>query len=648
MIGIERYPNLLKPLRLGDTVFRNRMFSAPTGLLDLNSQYVPSGDWITYFERKAKGGAGCVNIGECWIDGTPSPDSTYRVIQMKDHSLNFNALGKIANNITRYGAVATLELHKTGTVRDENGEEYMLGPSEGHNPYSRRSEMRGMTEEQILQVINDYAEAAVYAKSRGFGMVSIHGGHGWFLHQFYSPAFNKRTDRWGGSVENRARLAVAVIDEIHKRCGKNYPVEIRISGSEIFEGGYDIQGGVELAKQLDGHADLIHVSVGNIFIPETEAHTHPGIFKDSACNVKYAAEIKKHVSTPVATIGGLSDPDEMEEILASGKADVCVMARGLICDPDLPVKIRSGREKEVRRCLRCFRCVHEMYQHGRLFCAINPESGKDREVSDALPLREYKRVLVAGGGIAGMEAAITAAKQGHQVMLCEKSDTLGGILLCESQVPFKKRVDEYIERQKYMIGKANIEVRLNTEVTPALVQALQPDAVICAIGAKPSLPPISGISGANVMTVDKAFASPESIKGKAMILGAGLSGLELGIYLSMLGKDVEIVEKAGAELGAKNATQMVKLKECGKDVHFGHEVKEITEKGVRCGTEKGEVFLEGDTVVVALGMTPLWDEADTLAPTAGGFCQVGDCRAPRDILAATGEAWTTAINLGRF
>ncbi len=645
MTGIERYPNLLKPLRLGGVTFRNRMFSAPTGLLDLSSESIPAQDWMDYFERKAKGGAASVNIGECHVDDIDNAE-TYRVFQLKDHVVNFNSLGKIANNITRYGAVATIELMKTGTVRSKDSK-YLLGPSDGV-PYKTRGEMRAMTEEEILATIEDYANAAAYAKSRGFGMVTIHAGHGWFLHQFFSPAFNRRTDRWGGSVENRARLTVSVIDAIHKRCGRDFPVEVRISGSEIFEGGYDVQGGIDFAKQLDGHADLIHVSVGNLFVPATEAETHPGIFRDSACNVKYAAEIKKHVSTPVATIGGLSDPDEMEEIIASGRADVCEMARGLICDPDMPTKLRAGREKEVRHCLRCFRCVNEMYQHGRLFCAINPESGKDREVREPVPAENRKKVLVAGGGIAGMEAAITAAKQGHKVTLAEKSDRLGGILLCETEVPFKKRVGEYIERQKYMIGKAGIEVLLNTEVTPALVQKLQPDTVLCAIGAKPALPAIPGIDGKHVLTVDKAFAEPEALKGRIVVLGAGLSGLELAIYARMLGKDVEVVEQAGSELGMKNGTQTGRLKELGREPHFGCTVKAITDKAVLCDTASGEVTFEADTVVVALGMKPQWDESDALAVTAGEFYQIGDCRKPRDILAATGEAWTAAVNLGRF
>ena len=646
MTGLERYPNLFKPIQLGDTLFRNRIFYAPTGLIDLTPQCAPTPDWAAYFERKAKGGCAAVNIGECYVDNIGGPQHRYDIIRMKDHKYNYNGLGKVATNIARYGAVASVELQKPGIASSHDGE-VLLGPSDGVNPFNKNAVCRAMTEEEILQVIDDFSEAALYAKNRGFGMVTIHGGHGWLIHQFFSPGSNKRTDRWGGSAENRARLAVAICDDIHRKCGRGFPVEIRISASEIYEGGYGIEEGVEFAKQLDGHADLIHCSVGNVHAPTSSEWTYPGIFGTPGCNVQFAAEIKKHVKTPVATIGGLSEPDELEEIIASGKADIVVMARGLICDPDLPIKARSGREKEIRRCLRCLNCVHEMYEHGRIFCTINPESGKYAEIGAFQPA-EPKRVLVAGGGMAGMEAAITAAGEGHKVILCEKSDSLGGVIRCETKVPFKKRVDEYIEHQKYMIAKGGIEVRLNTEVTPELAKELQPDAIICAIGSKPAIPPIKGIDGKNVVTAEQAFADPELVSDTAVILGAGLTGIELGIYLKSLGKDVTLVEMAEPNSSEWNVGHMKQLEKSGAEARFGHKVTEITETGVTCATKDGDVFVEGQTVIVALGLKPLWDEAIALSPCAGEFYQVGDCRRPRTILAATGDGWTAGKQVGRF
>ena len=642
-----KYANILKPLRIGNTVFRNRLFSAPTGLYDLTPAGAPTDDYIAYYERKAKGGCASINIGECNIDneGVGSPNS-YEIPNLSEHKWNKEALGKLANAISRNGAVATIELQKTGRIKsDTPGQMLLLSPSDGFHPYDSRVKTRAMTEEEILATIDAYASAAEYAKGRGFGMVMVHAGHGWLLHQFHCPRSNRRTDKWGGSPENRCRFTVAVVDEIHRRCGRDFPVEVRISGSEAFEGGYGIEEGVEIAKQLDGHADIIHVSCGNLFSPGTDFHTHPGIFQQEGMNVKYAAEIKKHVKQSyVATIGGLSDLDVLEEIVASGKADIVEMARGLICDPDLPLKASSGREKEARKCLRCFKCVGQDYQDGRLFCAINPASGKEREAARIPQPKGLRKVLIAGGGVAGMQAAITARELGHAVILCEKGPALGGVLLCEKEVPFKKRIGEYIQRQKYMLEKLGVEVRLNTPVTPALCAELKPDAVIAALGAVTAAPPIPGLDGAKDAIA--VYTEPSLAKGKCVILGAGTTGLELAIYLASLGKEVRILEARSAR-EAPAGTYAMQLRNYGLKVEYGVRAAEILPEGVKVSGET-EGIIPCDTVINALGRTPLWDEADALRDCAPEFHQIGDCLKVRNLMATTSEAWTIARNIGCF
>ena len=645
-----KYAHILQPLRIGSTVFRNRFFSAPTGLYDLTPDRAPTDDYIAYFERKAKGGCASVNIGECNIDdeGIGSPNS-YEVPNLSERKWNKEALGKLADAITRNGAVATIELQKTGRIKsDEPGRMMVLSPSDGPHPYDSRVKCRAMTEEEILHVIDTYASAAEYAKGRGFGMVMVHAGHGWLLHQFHCPKSNRRTDKWGGSPENRCRFTVAVIDEIHRRCGRDFPVEVRISGSEAFEGGYGIEEGVEIAKQLDGHADIIHVSCGNLFSPGTDFHTHPGIFQEEAMNVKYAAEIKKHVKhSYVATIGALTSLDVLEEIVASGKADIVEMARGLICDPDLPIKAKSGREKEARKCLRCFKCVGQDYQDGRLFCAINPASGKEREAARVPQPLSLRRVLIAGGGIAGMQAAITARGIGHEVILCEKGPELGGVLLCEKDVPFKQRIGDYIERQKYMLEKLGVEVRLNTEVTPALCAELKPDAIVAALGASTAKPPIPGIEGENVKTAVEVFADASLAKGKSVILGAGTTGLELAIYLASLGKEVRILEMRSASEAAGTAgTYASQLQKYDIKVEYGVKADAILDNAVKASAGADERLIPCDTVINALGMKPRWDEADALRFCAAEFYQIGDCLKARNLMATTSEAWTAARNIG--
>jgi 2,4-dienoyl-CoA reductase-like NADH-dependent reductase (Old Yellow Enzyme family)/thioredoxin reductase len=649
MASGTKYAHILQPLRIGNTVFRNRLFSAPTGLYDLTPAFAPTDDYIAYYERKAKGGCASINIGECNIDneGVGSPNS-YELPNLSEHKWNKEALGKLANAISRNGAVATIELQKTGRIKsDTPGQMQLLSPSDGFHPYDSRVKCRAMTEEEILATIDAYASAAEYAKGRGFGMVMVHAGHGWLLHQFHCPKSNRRTDKWGGSPENRCRFTVAVVDEIHRRCGRDFPVEVRISGSEAFEGGYQIDEGEEIAKQLDGHADIIHVSCGNLFSPGTDFHTHPGIFQQEGMNVKYAAEIKKHVKQSwVATIGGLSDLDVLEEIVASGKADIVEMARGLICDPDLALKAQSGREKEARKCLRCFKCVGQDYQDGRLFCAINPASGKEREAARIPHPLGLRKVLVAGGGIAGMQAAITAREIGHEVILCEKGPALGGVLLCEREVPFKKRIGEYIERQKYMLEKLGVEVRLNTEVTPALCGELQPDVIVAALGAVTAAPSIPGLTGEKVKDAIAVYTDPALARGKCVILGAGTTGLELAIFLASLGKEVRILEARSAK-EVSVGTYGMQLRNYGLKVEFGVRAEEILPEGVKVSGEE-EGIIPCDTVINALGRRPLWDEADSLRFCAPEFHQIGDCLKVRNLMATTSEAWTIARNIGCY
>ena len=642
---MDKYAHILQPLRIGNTVFRNRLFSAPTGLYDLTPERAPTDDYIAYFEGKAKGGCASINIGECYIDesGIGSPNS-YEVIHLAERKLNRAQLGKLANAISRNGCVPTIELENTGRIKSDGDYMMLRSPSDGLHPFNSRVHCRAMTEEEILACIEAYASAAAYAKDRGFGMVMVHAGHGWLLHQFHSPLSNRRTDKWGGSAEGRTRFTVEAIEAIKARCGRDFPVEVRISGSEAFEGGYGIEEGVEIAKCLDGHADIIHVSCGNLFAPGTDFHTHPGIFQSEGMNVKYAAEIKKQMKKSyVATIGGLSDPDVLEEIIASGKADIVEMARGLICDPDMPLKVKSGREREVRRCLRCFKCVGQDYQDGRLFCAINPASGKEREADRAPQPKGLRRVLVAGGGAAGMQAAITAREIGHAVILCEKGPRLGGVLLCEHDVPFKKRVGEYIEHQKYMLEKLGVEVRLNTPVTPALCAELKPDAIVAALGAADAMPPIPGLDGANVVSAIDAFDNASLARGKCVILGAGTTGMELAVYLGSLGREVRLLEKAPSGSPGTYGRELAKY---GIKPEYGTAALEITAEGVRVQTGAGEERIPCDTVILALGRRPLWEDADAIRNCAGEFHQVGDCLRVGNLMAATGDAWTAARNIG--
>jgi 2,4-dienoyl-CoA reductase-like NADH-dependent reductase (Old Yellow Enzyme family)/thioredoxin reductase len=628
------------------------MFASPVNAADIAPDGQPTLDTVAHFERKAMGGAAAIVYGEADVDPEDYREGRYprEITRMSNYNY-----ARLASAVRRQGAVAVLELCFSGIHARmyTGGAKPAWGPVDMSPPFGGK--VAAMTEEKILQIIDEFGNVASAAKNAGYDMVCLHGAHGFGLQQFMSPTLNTRTDRWGGNPENRCRFAVMAIDKIKQRCGQDFPVEIRISGSEIVKDGYGIDEGCRIAEQLDGHADIIHVSVGaiNRFGAETFSRTHVSMFYPHGVNVEYAAEVKKHVKKSlVATVGGLSDPYQMEHILATGKADVIYMGRELVCDPEFPNKVRRGRIEEIRKCMRCLTCFAEGVGHGDLLCAINPEIGREREVYRALPTANKQRVLVIGGGIAGMQAALTASKNGHDVVLCEKSGELGGKILCESDVPFKKDLHDYIRLQRSLIAKSSIDLRLNTAVTPEYAQAECPDVIIAAVGSDPVTPSIPGISKSNVHGAIEVYQNPSLAKGKVVILGAGFVGTELAIYLKDFGIDAEIVEMLGDISDGGNSTHknavfdMITQKNI--PIHFHTKAVEITGDGVKCQNPDGEVFYNADTVIHAVGMKPLHEVALKFNRSAKDFHMIGECRKAANILFATGTAYAASRLIGRF
>lgn len=636
---MHSYPNLFSPVQVGNVVFRNRILASATGHIDYNYDNTLTDAAVAYYARKAQGGAAAVVIGECQIN--PADGGRGGACIDLSNFGSVKGLYRLASAINGYGAVASPELQHAGRYGGK-----ALGPSDG---LVSGKPCHAMTEEQILSTIQDYAKAASLCKMAGFQMVTVHGGHGWLPEQFFARWTNQRTDRWGGSVENRARFAVAVCDAIHEACGRDFPVEFRISGTE-FDDGYDIDEGIQYAMALDGHADIIHVSVGlhGDLSGLNWIKSYPTMFEAEGKNVKYAAEIKKHVKQSyVATVGALCSPEYMEEIIASGQADFVAIARGLICDPELPNKARRGQADSIRKCLRCFGCFSNLFPAGKILCAINPESGREEAASADPPAKEKKKLLVAGGGVAGMEAAITAARQGHQVVLCEKSGRLGGVLLCEEQVPFKQNLARYLLQQEKLLQELGVEVRLNTAVTPEYAEAEGFDAVFAALGSEAVKPKIPGIDGSSVLDAESAYRSPELVGQKAVILGAGLVGTELALYLQGLGREVEVLELSGniqAAGSSMHATAIrLELQNRGMEINFNTAASEISSEGVK--TADGR-FFPADTVIYATGRRPRLAEAAALSQVQGDFALLGDSTGAKNIMHATSTAWLAARNLG--
>jgi 2,4-dienoyl-CoA reductase-like NADH-dependent reductase (Old Yellow Enzyme family)/NADPH-dependent 2,4-dienoyl-CoA reductase/sulfur reductase-like enzyme len=656
-----KYPRIFEPIKLGNVYFKNRIFASPTGHHEMSPDCFPDSEVVGYYEVKAKGGVAAVGVGDCIVH-TKTGQSHVKQIHLDD-PLVVPQLTAVAAAISRHGSVAAAELSHGGKyshvpelvggeiesppfLRDGSGITY--GPVADRSPSGHP--ILEMPEDVIIEIIESFGRGAQVARLCGFTMVTIHGGHGWLLSQFMNDKVNKRKDRWGGSFENRMRFTLAVIESIRRRVGNNFPIEFRMSGDECFEGGYHIDYGVKIAKELDGKVDLIHVSTGNHEAENGFVITHPNIFLDEGVNVKFAAEIKKHVATPVATVGALSDPALMEEILATGKADVVQIARQLLVDPEFVNKVRDGREDDAHHCLRCETCFSNAFSNRYHRCAINPRLGTYVDDKFAIPSVVPKRVLIAGGGIAGMQAALTAAEQGHEVILCEKTDRLGGVLNMERGIPFKFRIAEYLDRQARKVARAKIDVRLNTEVTPALAKELNPDAILVCAGAEPVVPKIKGIKGANVLSAEQVAEDPTRVGKRVVVIGAGFVGLETAIWLAMRGHKVSVVEmRDKAENGntIHHVAVGVQLTKYGIPVVLSTKAKEITSEGlIAKGPDGKDKLYKADTVIYAAGQRPLWKVADALADAAPWVNVIGDARSPRVIADATREAYYAVRDIG--
>lgn len=657
-----KYPNLFKPLKLGNTILRNRIFAAPTGYCDLTPQRIATEPLMAYYEAKARGGAAVVHVGEAYVDSVHGVDIPKFLALDTDECVSH--LATVADAIAKHGAVPSIELMHAGMFSSQS---YIEGntvwaPSEtviGGDSDKASARLHGavlpeMPEEAILETIELYAQAALRVQKAGFKMVLLHGGHGWLLNQFMSPLVNHRTDKWGGSVENRMRFPIAVCDRIKEVCGKNFLIDFRMSADEANSVGYKIGDGVEMAKQIDGHCDIIHCSCGNHEVIESFVVMHPSMFLPDGVNMKYAAEVKKHVKTPVATVGAFSDPAMMDKVIADGAVDVIEIARGLIADPDLPNKARAGKDCDINQCLRCYTCFSQLITTGQYGCAINPVIGRELENKYDTPPVHKEKVVVIGGGVGGMQAALDCASRGHQVTLIEKKDRLGGVLLIEEGVSFKEKLSLYLNSQaQRVLNHPSITVMLNTAATKELVDSLEPDAVIAALGSRPAVPTyLKGYDKPHVMGAEYAYTHVDEVGRKVVVIGGGLVGAELGIHLARLGRDVTIMHRHGEIKVGANGLHGQALNEQIHILKMGTAMNtspvEITDAGVIGKNAEGEKLYEADTVIYAVGQLPLADEAEQFRFCAPEFYVVGDCVTPATIYQATSQAYYAARDIGRI
>jgi len=641
---------MFAPITIGGITFKNRIWAAPARphLLYEPGQHWPGDHLIAYYAEKAKGGSACITISAQLVNQSAAglaDDVTLPEGQTKWR--------RLTDTIHFYGAKASLEIGGLGyTGFDEEGNQVSYSVNGGEvNPDG--TVCVPFTEYAMKEISQRYANAAQCALECGFDMVLIHGGHGVPLFQMLSPKHNHRTDEFGGSMENRAKFSVMILDAIRQRVGRRMLIEYRVSGDEM-EGddGFGVKDCIDFLEIIQDKIDIAHISAGTN--ENTPDIVSPSSFSPSGRNTYLSEAVKKsgRIHVPVLTLGAYQMPEDIERVIAEGKADMVAMARGTIADAQLVNKARTDREDDIIPCIRCLYCLDAKTSES-FACSVNPTIGRELQLKWLeTPFSGKKKVVIVGGGPAGMEAAITARKRGHEVILLEKSDRLGGALKFSDQVWFKKPLNNFMNYLIYQTKKSGVDICLNVEATPEMVKDLQPDVVMAAVGAAPILPRIPGIDNKKVMFTTDIYhkvAAGEDVGEKIVVLGGDDIGCETAEFLcDRYGKHVEIVELSKAIASNSHPAAAKTLIDRVNEhavVHLKTECIGINDEGMIIRDKDGEHQIYADTICISIGMRPESAKAEQFRDCAEEFFLIGDCQRPSSVRLAVRTGYDAAIQI---
>jgi len=640
----EKFPKLFEPGYIGKLRIKNRIIKAPTLTCFASRDGCVTQRMINHYAQLAQGGSGLIIVEYTYVDDIASKSAQCQLgVSSDEHR---PGLQWLASTIKANGSSACLQIAHAGREKFL-GTPPIKAPS--RIPWEEIYEVKAfppeeLTFEETRQIVEAFGEAALRAKQAGFDMVEVHGAHGYLITNFLSPRFNRRTDWYGGDLKNRMRILLEIVNSIREKTGPNFPLSVRLSGTDYEENSITIEETKNVAQVLQKlGVNIIHVSGGDHHTYDKQVAP---VYGPLGNNVWCAEEISKVVTIPVIASGSITTPELAEKILAEGKADFISFGRPLLADPCFPLKARENRPEDIRPCIRCLDgCVTRGVMVGSVSCSVNSTLGREGE-SKIVRLNKGKRVAIVGGGPAGMEAARVAALRGHKVTLFEKRQ-LGGMLIEASVPEFKADLRKLIDYLSVQVKKGGVEIVFR-DVAAQVIKEGEFDACIVATGATPRIPDVPGTDKPLVVGGLEVLQGAKMGKN-IVVVGGGRIGRDVALFLAEQGKRVVITtRRKDIAQGMNRGEQLAYFQRLSKrdvEIRAGLHLEEITDNGIVVRDTRGEKSdIKGDNVVLATGLVPNRGLYDELAGTPGlQVYAVGDCVEPRSIFDAIHEGFYAAI-----
>ena len=638
---MKNFPHLFEPIQIGKTTVKNRIFMPPLSTNLADKGYVTDA-LVEHYSNRARGGVGLIVTEVTTVE----PTYTYLPGDMSIYDDSYiPGWKKLVDAVHKYDTKILSQLfHPAYMAFPVPGTPQLIAPS-NVGPYYAKSAPRAVTVEELHVLVRQFGEAALRFKKAGGDGVEIQCAHAHgLLGGFLTPLYNKRTDEYGGDINGRLRLTLEVIREVRKQCGDDFIIDVRISGDEYSEGGLTLNDMIYVSKQLEKEGvDFLHVSGGNT-IKRGSSMPAPGT--SPAPHAHASEEIRKNVHIPVATVARINEPWVAEELIADGKADICMIGRANLCDSEFANKAREGRTDDIRPCIGCGRCLTGIMFGKPIACTVNPSV----ETNDIDEADVKKKVLVIGGGPAGMEAAYVAKKRGHEVVLCEKENELGGLLRLAAVPISKQELCKVIKFMARRLNNEGIDVRTGCEVTPQMLEDEFKDyEIICSTGAKPKEIEVFK-QFKQTMTADDILSGRKFPGRKIVILGGGSVGCETADYLAPLvndlfpaNRDVTVIEMTGSLMtgdgGAAKSRLTQRLMSKGVKLLLNAQVKKVDESTITYEQDGEEhTIKDADTLVFAVGYTPTKVEYENAH-------YIGDCDKVGNLKDAISGAYQLAKSL---